>query len=166
MLASSKLADLRSLGIILLTGEADGLMFRYLCDLTPNGKRVLCETFGATAFQENWNSSDGQVASAMIPYWAHREIAIVGYALQGRTTILTDKAVFVLEEGDKLDPPEYEDVVDADGQWQGIRKIRDYRINGDLWPSCYGEVERIFRPRNEHPHIGTRNVHAMSGRAV
>lgn len=154
------LNDLRELGIIPLTGEADNLSFRVLCDLTVNGLKVMQETYGATQFQPNWNSSEGAVASCMIAPWAMREIAIVGYALQGKTTIMTSKCVYVIEAGDHLESPEYED-----GTWKDIRISRGYKIDGMEWPSCYGEILRVFKG-SEHPHVGTRNTHAMSGRVM
>lgn len=58
-------------GIILLTGEACSLMMRVLCDLTPEGVDIMNKFLGGnvTFVQgSNWNSSQGQVASIMIPY--------------------------------------------------------------------------------------------------
>ena len=66
--------------IDLLTGEADALGYRVLCDLTREGAALLCEVYGATVFAENWNhgrEDDPHVASAMLSDHAHLDIAPV-----------------------------------------------------------------------------------------
>ena len=58
-------------GIISLTGEACTMYMRLLCDLTPEGVEVIERFFGGTikcVEGSNWNSSQGQVASIMLPY--------------------------------------------------------------------------------------------------
>lgn len=58
-------------GIIPLTGEACSLMMRLLCDLTPQGCEIMNKFLGGNVEfvkGSNWNSSQGQVASIMIPY--------------------------------------------------------------------------------------------------
>lgn len=49
--------DLAHHGIELLTGEACGLSYRLLCDVTEKGRRVLARCFGVPAFAvaEPWN---------------------------------------------------------------------------------------------------------------
>lgn len=58
-------------GIISLTGEACSMYMRLLCDLTPEGVTIIERFFGGTikcVQDSNWNSSQGQVASIMLPY--------------------------------------------------------------------------------------------------
>jgi hypothetical protein len=165
MKSASSLRDLESLGIFPLTGEADNLCFRCLCDLNHEGLRIMQELYGAKTFAENYNSSRGAVASAMIPYWAYREIAIIGYSLRGMTCLMTKNAVYAIEPGDEFRPPVYEDVYDEGGNWTDVKKVKDYQIQGMDWPSSYGTIDRVFS-KSDHPHVGTRNVHAMSGRVT
>ena len=167
MKSISKLADLRQFGIITLTGEADHLGFRILCDLTPQGKRIVEECYGMGFHAENWNHSEGQTASAMIPWWAWKELAIVALFLEGHTVLMTDDAVFGLESGDEYRRAEYD--WNDEKMEATMRKPAEYRLAGEdefwMWPeSCYGTVHRIFE-NGSSPHVGTRNVHQFSGRA-
>ncbi|MHB0958797.1 MAG: hypothetical protein ACYC0X_15370 [Pirellulaceae bacterium] len=52
--------DLNRYGIVPLTGEACGLMYRILCDVTARGKRTLEKALGVTELRlpENWNQGD------------------------------------------------------------------------------------------------------------
>ena len=50
----------------MLTGEACGLMYRYLCDVTDQGKKVIEKLFDVELkMPENWNS--GAIGSIMLP---------------------------------------------------------------------------------------------------
>ena len=64
----SDLRDLRPFGIDILTGEADALSYRLLCDLNKRGVDIICEALGLTeqAFHDNYNSSNGACASMML----------------------------------------------------------------------------------------------------
>ena len=60
---------LREFGIDLLTGEACSLMYRLLCDLTQNGKRIVERCLSVQIQSENWNGGskdDPHVASIML----------------------------------------------------------------------------------------------------
>jgi hypothetical protein len=46
---------LREFGIDALTGEACSLMYRLLCDLTENGKRIVERCLSVQIQSENWN---------------------------------------------------------------------------------------------------------------
>lgn len=52
--------DLRPCGIIALTGEACGLSYRLLCDVTAGGKALLEKVFSVPELRlaENWNRGD------------------------------------------------------------------------------------------------------------
>jgi len=72
--------DLTRYGVKPLTGEACGLMYRILCDVTARGKRVLEKAFGIPDFKlaENWNAgseSDPHLGSVML---AHDVLPFVG----------------------------------------------------------------------------------------
>ena len=60
--------ELREYGFIPLSAEGCGLGMRRLYDLTPQAVRIV-EAFLSIKIEQgnNWNSSDGQVASIMLP---------------------------------------------------------------------------------------------------
>ncbi|MEX0703637.1 MAG: hypothetical protein WD069_16190 [Planctomycetales bacterium] len=60
--------DLEPFGVDLLTAESCGYMFRYLCDLTERGQRIIEALFDCKLeCHENWNSGGGKsVASIML----------------------------------------------------------------------------------------------------
>ena len=63
--------DLSAYGIVPLTGEACGLMYRILCDVTARGKKTLEKALAVTELrlQENWNrgtDDDLHVGSIML----------------------------------------------------------------------------------------------------
>jgi len=60
---------LRDYGIVAITGEACSLMYRILCDLTEEGKRIVERALSVEIESENWNSGstdDTHVASIML----------------------------------------------------------------------------------------------------
>jgi len=163
MITITHLKHLERLGIRPLTGEADNLGFRLLCDLTEEGKRVVEETYGVSCTSSNWNS--GAVASCTLSQGSCRDLAIVGLVIKGHTAILTlDGGVYGLEDGEEFKDAEYD--------WQypePPKLVTPARIKvGQEWQDWpedyYGKVQRVFRPNNNHPHAGTRNVHQMTGR--
>ena len=52
--------DLRPFGIDLLTGEACGLSYRLLCDVTQKGKQTIQKALGVAdlGLPDNWNGGD------------------------------------------------------------------------------------------------------------
>lgn len=63
--------DLRDEGIVALTGEACGLSYRLLCDVTARGKRTLEKALGVAqlVLHENWNhgsADDPHVGSVLL----------------------------------------------------------------------------------------------------
>ena len=71
MISFNSLRSLEAVGIVPLTGEADGLHFRILCDYTERGRRVLADAFGLREFfgAENWNTgraADPHVGSVLL----------------------------------------------------------------------------------------------------
>jgi len=54
--------DLRPFGIDLLTGEACGLSYRLLCDVTQKGKQTIQKALGVANLElpDNWNRGDPQ----------------------------------------------------------------------------------------------------------
>lgn len=169
MLTISNLTHLERFGIIPLTGEADALSFRILCDLTRRGKRLVMECFGiGDSFPVAWNTgtpSNPHVGSIMLTCNNVRQLAIVALCEDCHTVFSTKHAVFGLTEGETLIPAQYE----YDDKTGEVKEIQPYYLEingaGEPWPACYGQIERTYRV-SSNPHVGTRNVHAMSGRVV
>ena len=151
----ASLADLQDFGVVPLTGEADNLAFRCLCDLTRQGASVVAETYGLKydGFQPAWNTGaeqDPHVGSCMLPYDAWQAIGLVALFQRGATTVLqTEKGVlFGLFGDERYERPAR---LYRDGVWMD-------------WPNrAYGRIVQVYT-QSAHPHQGTRNVHSMSGR--
>ena len=164
----SSLRDLEDYGFKPLTGEACNLSMRMLVDLTEQGCKLFCECYGLPldmkscencrvekGFNENWNP--GSVASVMLPHDAWQSLGVFALLSGAHHTVLG------LEDGVLVGLKEGESYRGGDGDDLGT-----YTAEGGTempWPSCYGKVVRIYG-HSSHPHVGTRNVHAMSGRVV
>lgn len=170
MKTASQLKDLEQFGIKPLTGEADALGFRILCDLDKQGVKVFKECFGLPYIKstepygmaDNWNS--GSIASVMLTGHDIVPLAIMGFYLQGHTVLVTRfkdgyEQAIALEEGEDV-------VLDLEGDPH--YNFVTYGEHGDVqrWPSCYGEIIRIIRQKTSDGRVvqGTRNVHQMTGR--
>jgi hypothetical protein len=138
--------DLSAYGIVPLTGEACGLSYRILCDVTARGKKTLEKALSIAhlGLQENWNHGsavDPHVGSIML---APDFLAFLGvFALLEagcREVWLTKHHQVVGIEPD--DPP---DCVD------------------DLKRYCGDEMLRRFAYAGT---AGDRNQHMMTGRVV
>jgi hypothetical protein len=73
---------LREYGIDVLTGEACSLMYRILCDLTLNGKRIVERCLSVHIESENWNSGskeDPHVASSVVAIVMWRSTVFATY---------------------------------------------------------------------------------------
>ena len=158
-----RLGDLEKYGIRPLTGEADALGFRILCDLTQHGATIFCETFGllnTDGLAQNWNS--GAVASVMLTGDAVRPLAIMAFAKREQYPIIvTDKGVYALGRGDKyrqVDAPPFEHQI----HWHGSSE--------DSWMRWldeeYGKIERVIHAPGPQPREGFRNEHQMSQRTT
>jgi hypothetical protein len=92
--------DLRPYGIDILTGEACGLMYRILCDVNENGKKVIEKVFDVELkMPENWNS--GAVGSIMLPYEMFVPFAIFALLESGCKEVWSNEhACMGVEEGD------------------------------------------------------------------
>ena len=107
MLTVKCLRDLEEFGIVPLTGEADALSYRCLCDLTAQGRQIVAETHGTreNGFPENWNCGSANkphVASVMLAYGAWRDIAPIALLSCCHTVFQTEDSVFGLQENEEL----------------------------------------------------------------
>ena len=157
----ARLQDLAEFGINPLTGEADAIAYRALCDLTEEGRALVAETYGLlpAGFPDNWNS--GAVASCMLPYDAWRHIAPIALTKCCHVVFETQDSVVGIEDGEEFERAPY----DCDtGQYIGPARIKRDGVWMD-WPSCYGTVGRNYC-YGSGPHVGSRNTHATSGRTM
>jgi hypothetical protein len=154
MIAIEKWEHLEHFGIKALTGEACTYMMRLLCDVNEEGRLGILDYLslpGDTVLAGPWNSLvNGKpgVGSIML----HRDClsalaefllrragakALVRLASSGRIIgLFTDERVAQYEQL-------LQDMPNSTSQWR---------------------VQRL--PRNTHPGVGSRNIHAMSGRAM
>ena len=172
MKSCNSFKDLEQFGIKPLTGEADALGYRILCDLTELGCKVFKECCGmpcapsqaVLGLAENWNS--GAVASIMLTGFDIVPLAIMGFYLKGYDVVLTtgksgENCVFALEHDETLEyDPEQELYLFSSGK-------HDPPWPAQAWPSVYGEIVHIIKQRKSDGQVvqGTRNVHQMSGRS-
>lgn len=100
-------SDLRPFGVDLLTGEACSLMYRVLCDLTVQGKRVVERCLSVEIRSENWNSGpadDPHVASIMLTDEMLTPLAVFALLDAGcREVYTTDRGAVGIEESDSAE---------------------------------------------------------------
>lgn len=132
--------DLSPLGIIPLTGEACGLGYRLLCDVTVQGARAIDKCLGVkVSFADPWNrgtGNDPHIGSIML---AHEMLLPLGVfaMLESGCKEVWSKGGFLLGI-DATDSPE--------------EVARLWQLHGPLRQLSYRGT------------VGDRNVHAMSGR--
>ena len=137
--------DLEPYGIDLLTGEACGLMYRLLCDVTRHGQQVIEKCLGGVTLTltEPWNSGrrdDPHVGSILLPPTMFVPLGVFALLEAGCTE--------VWQVGDALvgiEPTDSADVRTQAGTLYGDRRGRIFRYAGTA---------------------GDRNVHMMSGRVA
>lgn len=130
--------DLAPYGIIPLTGEACGLMFRILFDLTERGRRIVGRCFGIPKMTlgEQWNGGsedDPHVGSIMLSQDMLVPIAIFAMLDTGCTEVWL-----------------------FDGYVMGIEKDNPIESLREIYTPL-----RVLRAAGT---AGDRNVHCMSGR--
>ena len=135
--------DLQPFGIIPLTGEACGLMYRILFDVTERGKKILGKCFGIPDMKlgEAWNRGtveEPHVGSIMLTQEMLIPLAVFALLESGcKEAYLMGGGVLGIEAGDPPDAAET------------MRKV--YRV----------EYARRFSYGGT---AGDRNTHVMSGR--
>lgn len=138
--------DVSSLGIVPLTGEACGLNYRILFDVTEQGRHILGTCFGIPHLQlaEAWNRGG-------------TENPHVGSILLSREMLVPVGIFALLETGCT------EVWQDADGSLLGIEKCDS--------PEHIATVKRVHQPSLVRTYryggtAGDRNIHVMSGRST
>jgi hypothetical protein len=136
--------DLQPFGIIPLTGEACGLMYRILFDVTEEGRKIVAKCFGFPRDAKlggAWNrgtAEDPHVGSIMLTQEALVPLAVFALLENGcKEVYLMGDAVLGIEPGDPADTADT------------MRRV--YKV----------EYARRFSYGGT---AGDRNVHQMSGR--
>jgi hypothetical protein len=133
--------DLETSGIVPLTGESDAHMYRILCDVTEQGKRIIERTLATElTLSENWNSgtkSDPHIGSLLLPFEFVPSIAVF--------CLLADAEIFEvwLMKGGAVFG-----FAAADEELKERLRVHHER-----------DLRHVFYPRPSD-----RNVHQMSGR--
>ena len=148
-------SDLAKYGINPLTGEADAYSRRLLCDLNQEGIILLTAYLGFAhtkaaeqAFPANMNTTVGElpaVASCMLA-----------------RAVLPDLMIFAL-----LHVEHFDYVYEGHGDYVGFNQEDGLAV--DYYRERAGEDGHLHQncaKRSNHPHIGDRNIHQMSGRVL
>lgn len=132
-------SELEQFGIIVLTGEACSLMYRLLCDLTAQGKRIVERCLSVEIASENWNSGSANhphVASIMLTHEMLQPLAVFALLEAGcREVWVTESAAIGVED------------VDSDAEVDRMKHV--------------SKPHRRFAYHGPH---SDRNQHQMSGR--
>jgi hypothetical protein len=148
-------SDLTDYGVNPLTGEADAYSRRILCDLNQDGLILLTAYLGLAhtkaaeqAFPANMNNTVGALpalASAMLA-----------------RSVIPDLMIFALLHVDRFDY-----VFESHGDFVGFN--REDTLAVDFYCEREGQPGHLHHncaKRSTQPHVGDRNVHAMSGRVL
>jgi len=140
--------DLRHFGFIKLTGESCGIGIRVLVDLTQEALGIM-EEFLSTklAIGNNWNSSDGQVASLMLPWEMWRDIAVYCCLKYGAYAALS--VSYKCEDYSSY-------FVEGKTEEEYNQRVEDWH---KVWPNGM-----MLYFRSNEPGDGLRNRHFFSGR--
>jgi len=183
MKSVASLAQLEEYGIVPLTGESDRLRYRSLCDLTKDGVELMGRALGVNwnlddfdfdayrkstlitifGLARNWNSGipdAPHVASVLLAYDAWTWIAPEAMIPHYRTVFATRHengviaGIWGLEENEKPTWTNDSWHIERDGVTMS-------------WPTVYGDISQVYTTKVAgQPYVGTRNVHAMSGRTI
>jgi len=102
--------DLSEYGIVPLTGEACGLMYRILCDVTARGKRILEKALGVAELKlhESWNRGSADhphLGSIMLAREALTFVGIFALLEDGCPEVWLTKGNGLIAV-ERADPPE------------------------------------------------------------
>ena len=138
--------DLEKFGVVLLTGEACGLGYRLLCDLTESGRRIVqkCLSLAHGFAGEAWNrgsEDDPHVGSIMLTTEMRVPLGVFALLESGCTEVWLYQNGSLLGV-EKDDPP---DLVERSRKMAPESLVRTFGYRGTA---------------------GDRNVHMMSGRVT
>ena len=135
---------LRAFGIDALTGEACGLGFRILCDVTAKGKKVLEKCLGTPSLTlyESWNrgsQADPHVGCVMLVPELLMPLSVFALLESGYKEVWVCPRGFVYA----IDPDDPDDSIETVKRWLEVKALRRFSYRGTA---------------------GDRNIHQMSGR--
>jgi hypothetical protein len=140
--------DMTQFGINCLTGEACAYAMRLLCDLNEDGAGLMMDYLGVPMLGKNWNSMvDGKPAVASVMLHRSSVLQIAEFALMRRSP----KAI-VYKGGEAI---------------MGVftqHMFEQYMKLVEDWPNTTGKWTIRTIGRSSQPHVGSRNVHAATGR--
>lgn len=148
------LNDLTTFGVNPLTGEADAYSMRTLCDLSQEGVILLTAYFGLShtveagrAFPANNNAFVGDAQA----------VASVMLARETMSDLMLFALFYVAQCDYVMQLP--------GGGWSGFNEGDEYgsRYLQEGLPTGY-RLHTNCAKRSKQPHVGDRNIHAMSGR--
>ena len=138
--------DLMPFGIDALTGEACGLSYRLLCDVTEHGRKIVAKALGipTLTLPEPWNrgtATDPHVGSVLLPFEMLVPLAVFGLLESGC------REAWLVREGGVIgiEPDDDPEMIEANRRLVGDRLLRTLAYKGTA-------------------EAGDRNVHLMSGR--
>lgn len=142
--------DLKQLGIGCLTGESCAFSMRILCDVNEDGKELLADFFGMSDIQleKNWNSYVGDkpaIGSIMLVHDVVEKIAQFAFFRAG--------AIAVVVGLGEVTPVFEQSLLD-----RYVDTMKQY-------PSTERSIRRNPKAYAMGAAVGSRNVHAFSGRA-
>jgi hypothetical protein len=140
--------ELRPFGIDALTGEACGLSYRLLCDVTQRGKRTIEKALGVKALDlpENWNrggDEEPHVGSVMLA-----------------PELLAPLAIFALLEAGCVEVWRT-----SSGSLIGIEPT-DAPERIEAWKQFHAQSDNFVRRYTYGGTAGDRNRHQMTGRVL
>jgi hypothetical protein len=135
--------DLQPYGIDLLTGEACGLSYRLLCDVTEQGRRIIGKCLGIPnmVLPESWNRGTAEtphVGCIMLTREMLEPLAVFALLESGCKEVYLVKGSVV-----GVEPSDEADAIDVVKRIAGVDYARRLAYQGTA---------------------GDRNVHVMSGR--
>lgn len=123
------LADLSQFGVGILTGEADPFGFRLLCDLTEEGRDMVCAYLGGhdlDCFPQNWNTSVAgvqAVASVMLSRSALSDLCVFALFFRGGADVVLERGgTFTGITRDHEYYNRYEEIVSSSGGYTVYRR--------------------------------------------
>lgn len=157
-------SSLSSIGINPLTGEACAFAMRILCDLNADGMELITDWIGlpkfpAPAFAEPFNPGtpiNGYPALGSVMLSRETLPALARFAL------FRDGYQYIVGRDDMLAYMAFSDSDLAD------HPALQLYLDGSSW-LMHESGQHLYRnPRGAggQPHVGSRNVHAMSGRTL
>lgn len=169
MIHLREMKDLKPYGVNPLTGEADGVGMRVLCDLSARGVKLLAKALGLQTVtpEEPWNratpvNDQPPVGSFLLPRDLFTTLAVFALLETGV------RGAFVVERG-----PDTTELWSMEGVYS-----HDERPDpkGGVLGDCYAEVEEYMNElRAKGCHVrrygydgtaGDRNKHQFSGRVT